>query len=117
MLELLVEQHPVGQASEVVVRGHLAHVAESRLKLLVARAQALAQTADSAADDREQRQHGGEPRPLEPLVIDVYRLRLEKHEQIDDRRVAGEDLQRGLDELAGGEVKYAESQHDQAQVE
>src|SRR6266852_806290 len=116
-LELLVEQYPVGQAREMVVRGDLAHVAQSRAELLVARAQALAQTADPAADDREQRQHGGEPRPLEPFVIDVHRLRLEIHEQIDHRRIAGEDLQRGLDELAGGEAKHAEGQHDQAQVE
>ena len=116
-LELLVEQYPVGQAREMVVRGDLTHVAESRAELLVARAQALAKTADSAADDREEGQHGGEPRPLEPFVIDVHRLRFEIHEQIDHRRVAGEDLQGGLDEFAGGEVKHAESQHDQAQVE
>jgi len=97
--------------------GHLAHGAQSRAKLLVARAQALPQAADPAADDREQGQHGGQARPLEPFVIDIHRLRLEIHQQIDHRRVAGEDLQRGLDELAGGEAKHAESQHDQGQVE
>ncbi len=116
-LELLVEQYPVGQAREVVVRGHLAHRAQSRAKLLVARPQALAQEAESATDDRKKGQHGGEPRPLEPFVIDVYRLRLEIHEQIDHRRITGEDLQRGLDELARREAEYAEGQHDQAQVE
>src|SRR5260221_665965 len=110
-LELLVEQYPVGQAREVVVRGHLAHGAQSRAKLLVARPQALAQQAESAADDRKKGQHGGEPRPLEPFVIDVYRLRLEIHEQIDHRRITGEDLQRGLDELGRREAEYAEGQH------